>query len=210
MTKKYKVHMSEDGVARKCEAEKVQCRLEHYNTIEEAQVAYEQKMSQQGSGTLSKKNTVSPSSTQRQAYKKYSSFSTFGGKFFASVENVKTSVGDVLKSFSKGGYLPDNVGVNSLGKVDDDTVRADLRGISDKDISAFVEKKYKGKKANDSRYHKAAKKGVLAVASLAMVSGLAACGTDNPSSSSSENLGPEGVVSSLENAESINLNSPHS
>lgn len=60
---KTKFHISDDGVARKCEATKKPCKFggdeEHYSTIQEAQKAYEQKQSSHMFNTLQKENDLS-------------------------------------------------------------------------------------------------------------------------------------------------------
>lgn len=60
---KTKFHISDDGVARKCEATKKPCKFggdeEHYSTIQEAQKAYELKQSSHIFNTLQKESDLS-------------------------------------------------------------------------------------------------------------------------------------------------------
>lgn len=198
-----KFHVSTDGNVRKCDATKQKCKLDHFGTIAEAQAAYEQKMSKDNMFPSVK---LDKTLRNHADYKKYSTFGKTFKNVSGSLNDVKNNAVKALNAFARGGYIPKNTKIASLSKSDENTVEAHLTGLDDKSIEKFVNTPRKMRKTSKSL--SVTRKGVLAVASLAMVSGLAACGEVSEGNRNDDGAyvpSDAGVEETLNSADEIQL-----
>lgn len=195
---KGKYHISEDGVARPCEARKVPCKLEHHDTKNEAQAAYEKTNSDRGLSFSSSKKSCNKSLRKANDYLTIGKFS----RMKASVSEVKDSIRQSFRTFAKGGMIPSSIELKDLRK-DGDTVVADLDGMKDKDIREFANEKYK-ENVSDKKFS-AVKKGVIIATSLALVTGMTACGSKGEFEPSPNFDDSASVVQTLNDADEIQL-----